>query len=324
MRLARIAALALCLFLSACQLMPTKGPTHLVHPIASVAYPDCRGDDQARFSYRKRLVFLRLDVKDRAQLLALHGIESRFAEALGERIDRNKYHPIALSDTNLQAAQPVDLHGKTMTPQKTTAELARRHRAQFVIAGEIIDMGQQQNRNYISRNYRKVKYLDRFANDPARMIVIRLDVYDGSTGMLLDHEVFKAWSKDTADLDRKTTLMGGEFMQSPLGAALDGLLEQQSEYVEALLSCIPMQAEVLRMQSSEQAVLSIGASQGLRPGDKFKVYRSMQAAGVHDQNVSQRLIGSLLIKDVYPEHALGQLEDDSGASLRQGDWVRAW
>lgn len=324
MRLARTAALFLCVLLSGCKLIPVKGATHAVYDPVAPAYPNCLADTSPRFSYRKRVLFTRLDVKSRAQLRGLYGIESRFMESLVARIDRNKYHPISQSEQLIDSVISIDLHGKVMPKSKKVVNLARQHRAQFVVSGEILDMGQQQQRSLFSRTYRSNPLLGAYTNDPERMIVIRLDVYEGSSGVLLDQQTFKAWSKDGADLNTQYTLMGERFMHTALGAALHGVLTQQQEYVSGLLSCIPLQAEIMRMAGLERAVLSVGAVQGVRPGDSFKAYRNSQPSGVHEQMVSQRSVGKLVIEEVYPEHAIGSLEAESGATLRQGDWVRAW
>lgn len=324
MRMARIAAFILCFLMAGCELIPERGVTHVVHQKASPVYPNCLADESPRFSYRKRIAFVGLDVKNRNQLRGLYGIENRYMEALSARIERARYHPIKLSHESLNTGQSVDLHGQLMTTEKKIRNLARRHRAQFVVGGEILDMGQQQVRNRFSSSYRSNPLLGAYTSDPERMIAIRLDIYDGFTGLLLDQESFNAWSKDAADLNTRHTLMGERFMHTALGLALEGLLEQQKDYVSELLSCIALQGEIRNMATMENAVLSLGASQGLRPGDQFKVYRKNQPSGIHEQSISQRSVGTLLIKDVYPEHALGQLESDSGASLRQGDWVRAW
>lgn len=324
MRMARTAALALFVFLSGCQLIPEKGPTHAVYQAAPPTYPNCLADDSPRFSYRKRLLFTRLTVKDRSHLSGLYGIESEYVESLVARVDRNKYHPLSLSDQVIDDTLSVDLHGKVMPKSKKIMSLAHQHSAQFVIGGEVIDLGQQQKRSGFSRTYRSTPVLGVYTNDPERMIVIRLDIYEGSSGLLLDQQTFKAWSKDGADLNPQFTLMGERFMHTALGAALDGILQQQESYVSGLLSCIPIQAEVTRMAGLERAVVSVGAAQGLRPGDNFKAYRNSQPSGVHEQRVSQRPIGKIIIEEVYPEHAIAALESDSGATLRQGDWVRAW
>lgn len=327
MRMARIAA-SVCLscFISGCQYIPQKikGPDHAVAAAPGVAYPNCLGDSSSRFSYRKRVLFTRLDVKNRQHLRGLYGIESRFIDSLSEHLDRNRYDAITRSDIGLSDIQAVDLHGKVMRIEKKISNLAAQYRAQFVVAGEIIDLGQQTPRSVFSRNYRSVPIVSDYTDDPKRMIVIRLDIYEAVSGELLDRETFSAWSKDDADLNQQVSLMGEYFMQTSLGVALQGVLDQQNNYVSGLLSCIPLQGQVLRMAAAEQAVLSVGASQGLRPGDSFKVYRNNESAGVHDLEVSQRAIGELTVNEVYPDYALGALSDDSGASLRQGDWVRAW
>lgn len=324
MRMARTAALFLCVLLSGCMLIPEKGVTHAVYEPAAPAYPNCLADTSPRFSYRKRVLFTRLDNKNSNQMRGLHGIESHFVESLVARIDRNRYHPISQSEQMIDSVVSVDLHGKVMPKSKKIVNLARQHSAQFVISGEILDMGQQQQRSLFSRTYRSNPVLGAYTKDPERMIVIRLDIYEGSSGLLLDQQTFKAWSKDGADLNTQYTLMGERFMHTALGAALDGVLTQQQAYVSGLLSCIPIQAEIMRMASLERAVLSVGAAQGLRPGDTFKTYRNSQPSGVHQQSVGQRSVGKLIIEEVYPEHAIGSLEPDSGSTLRQGDWVRAW
>jgi|GEM_PF-2421299 len=330
MRVARIAwSLSLILLcsslLSGClTLPPPKGPSHAVNTPPAAAFPNCLADTSTRFSFRKRVVFTRLDVQNRKNIDGLYGIQSRYVDTLSARLDRNKYQSLALSSIGLNDIEAVDLHGKSMQLQQKISNISRQYQAQFVVGGEILDMGQQYPRDRFSRLFRDYPVLKDYSQDPERLIEIRLDIYNGSTGVLLDQETFSAWSRDGADLNQSYTLMGRRFMRSAIGMALDGLIEQQSDYVSGLLSCIPLQAEVLRIASGEQGVLSVGAQQGLRPGDEFKVYRNSEPSGVHDQKVSQRSIGKIKISEVYPDFAFGSLDDESGASLRQGDWIRAW
>lgn len=324
MRLARIAALLLSVLLSGCLLIPEREPNSAVYDAKTAAYPNCLADNNPRYSYRKRVAFTRLNVTNRTRLRGLYGIESRYMDALSQRLDRNRYQPLALSELNPDSTVAVDLHGKPMSKAQKIVNLARQHRAQFVVAGELIDMAQQQPRGYFSRMYRSKPVLGLYTSDPERMIVIRLEIYEGSSGLLIDHQTFKAWSKDAADLNPQYTLMGERFMNTALGVALDGLLAQQNNYVAGLLSCIPLQLEIKHMASLEQAVLSGGAAQGLRPGDKLKITRESRPSGVHSQTSGQTVVGKLVVEEVYPEHAIGSLQEDSGASLRQGDWARAW
>lgn len=324
MRLARIATTALLVFLGGCQLIPERGLQQAVYPAPAAAYPDCRADNDPRFAFRKRVLFTRLDIRDRHQLRGLHGIETAYAKALSARLDRDRYHPVSLGSRALQTHGAIDLQGKRLTKASLIANLGREHRAQFVVGGEIIDMAQQQSRGYYSNSFRQLPLLGNYASDPERMIVVRLDIYDASSGLLVDQETFRAWSKDSADLKPLHTLMGERFMHTALGVAMNGVLEQQNEYISTLLSCMPLQTEVERMAGSEHGVLSAGAAQGLRPGDSFKVFRPTRLAGTGKRNISQRPVGRMVLNEVYAEHALGTLESDTGATLRQGDLVRVW
>lgn len=324
MRMARIAALLLCLPLGGCQILPEKGASYRVYEAPAAAYPLCPADAHLRYSYRKRVAFAQLQTRQYSRLRGLHGIESRYMATLAQRLDRGRYQPLDLSVASPSQTPALDLHGRSMSQAEKITTLAQQHRAQFVVTGEILDMAQQQPRSYLSRVYRETPLLGLYTEDPERMVVIRLDVFDGSSGQPIDQQVFTAWSRDGADLARQHTLMGERFMHTPLGQALDGLLEQQSAYIAGLLSCIPLQFEVQRMAGLEQAVLSAGAAQGLRPGDVFRVTRERRPEGLYRQPVGQRPVGELVVEEVYPEHAVGRLASGEGASLRQGDWVRAW
>ncbi len=324
MRMARIATTALCVFLGACELMPERGLQQAVYPAPAAAYPDCRQESDPRYAYRKRVVFTRLSVKNRKQLRGLHGIESEYAQALASRLDRDTYQPVSLSHQSLHTNSAIDLQGRLLSQAAGIAELARRHRAQFVVGGEIVDMGQQQRRGHYSRSFRQLPVLGNYASDPERMIVVRIDIYDGASGKLVDQETFKAWSKDGADLKPLHTLLGERFMHTPLGVAIHGVMTQQNDYISTLLSCMPLQTQIQRMANTERGVIAAGAAQGVRPGDRFRVYRPASLPGARDQNVSQRPLGKLVVEEVYPEHALGTLDTESGASLRPGDLVRVW
>jgi len=166
--------------------------------------------------------------------------------------------------------------------------------------------------------------LGSYTHDPDRTIALRLQVYDGSNGTLLDQQKFTGWSKDSADLDRQRTLLSESFMESPIGKALDKMLDQQGAYVSGLLSCIPMQSKIAQLHKRQQGVIPVGTMAGLRPGDNLMVFRADGASGVYRTSESQRQIGQATVKQVHPESALIELQENTIKSLRVGDVVRAW
>ena len=266
----------------------------------------CAAQPGSPFAFRKKVLVLNFPVANPREAADLPGLPGAWSRALQQRLAASDR--FILRDGSQHRIDPND-----PDPRSQIIALARQFDAQIVVAGQIERLNISEKQLRIGA-YKPIP----LPGDDQRDLSAQLEIFDGLSGT----PIKRALSSHTAkgDIVRHTpTPLASPFDDSDLGKALTQLLHEQGELVEDELACLPMQARILRAQLHEVHI-DAGFTSQLKPGDRLKVF---QNPGGSDQR-SEKMYGDLLIKQVFPETAIGILDGGERPDWRFNGFVRAW
>lgn len=307
----RLALVALIAALTGCAALPAveDEEADAVHAEQAVRPSVVCSDKQGNpFALRKKVLVLALPVKQVREANDLPNLDIAWSTALQQRLlssDR-----FLVRDGSRYVINPVD------DVRKQVANLARMFDAQIVIAGQITSLGVRPG----SLGLGAVGAIPLPFGD-VRAIETVLDIYDGQSGARL------------ARIDNQDEARGkvinqgggpllGDFFRTPLGEATARMLNQQVEAIKDELACLPLQAHIVRTQDGEARV-DAGFTSHLKPGDVFRVIQH-QGFPSADGGQIEKSFGNLVIKQVFPEAAIGQFQGSEQPDWRYSVMVRAW
>jgi hypothetical protein len=257
------------------------------------------------FAMRKKVLVLALPVQKPLEAVDLPGLSTAWSNALQQRMQKSDRYLIRNGSNH--AINP----NEDLRKQITT--LAEKYDAQIVIAGQITSLGMHQGRIGLGS-------LPQPFGD-MRVIEAELDVYDGQTGTRLkrlQHETdIQGEVKNTSG-----STLRGDFFRIPLGIAVNTLLERQMEDLQDELACLPLQARIV-LTAQKEVHIDAGYTSNMKPGDRLRI---LQREGFPSSEglQSEKTVGHLVIKQVYPETAVGQVEGEDQPDWKLNGFVRAW
>ena len=265
----------------------------------------CRAEPGSPFAFRKKVLFLSMPVARPFEAVDLPDLPVAWSQALQQRVqvsdrflirDGSRYH----LDPNRDTRQQI-------------IELAQRFDAQFVVAGSIVGA-------HGSRGRFELGPFATLPNPAAnqRVIDTELRVYDGLNGTLLQQVTHREEILGRIDNPGRATLRG-DFFQTPLGEAMERLIDLQGETVEDELACLPMQARIVHTEDYRLEI-DAGFTSNLAPGDRLRIVQRRGPPG----SGRETGVGELVINEVFPESAVGHISSDQRPDWRFGGWVRAW
>jgi hypothetical protein len=200
--------------------------------------------------------------------------------------------------------------------------ISRQQDAQFVLSGVIRDF-KIESAEYVrgSGILAEIKSLTR---DMVARRSIGIDVYvhDGFTGALLFQQRYLESVVGDVSLPAGYTVASERFNDTPVGHKIQQIINQASEDIRRLLSCYPFASRVLQVSNTE-VVISAGAQDKIKPGDRFLIYPfAMNSNGKTAAITNSSAI--LTINNVNATTAVGQLDKDNLTfSTHPGDWVKS-
>jgi hypothetical protein len=260
------------------------------------------------FAMRKKVLVLALPVQKPLEAVDLPGLSTAWSIALQQRLQKSDRY--LLRNGSHHAINPND----DLRKQITT--LAQQYDAQIVIGGQITSLGMHHGRIGLG----SLGSLPQPFGD-MRVIETELDVYDGQTGTRLkrlQHETdIQGEVKNTSG-----STLRGDFFRIPLGIAVNSLLERQMEDLQDELACLPLQARIV-LTAEKEVHIDAGFTSNMKPGDRLRI---LQREGFPSSEglQSEKTVGHLVIKQVYPETAVGQVEGEDQPDWKLNGFVRAW
>jgi hypothetical protein len=260
------------------------------------------------FALRKKVLVLALPVQKPFDAIDLPGLATAWSSALQQRMQKSDRYLIRNGGNH--AINPHD----NLRQQIST--LAQQFDAQIVVAGQITNLGIHQSRIGLG----SLGSLPRPFGD-IRVIETELDIYDGQTGTRLNRLNHTTEIKGDVKNTSGSTLRGG-FFQIPLGVAVDALLNKQVEDLQDEIACLPLQARIV-LTTQKEVHIDVGYTSNIKPDDRLRI---LQREGFPSSEglQSEKSVGHLVIKKVYPETAVGQVESENQPDWKLNGFVRAW
>jgi len=146
--------------------------------------------------------------------------------------------------------------------------IASRSSVQYVLHGSI-----QMNDNAFSTLSDVANYLDfRVMGKRDRDIYMALSIYDGVTGARLANSTFRLETEVARYYQRNLADIDSARLEDVMGENIAELIVAQANFVEATMSCMPLQAQVVR-KYRDTLILDVGSYHGVQVGDQFKIAR---------------------------------------------------
>ncbi|WP_346286668.1 flagella assembly protein FlgT middle domain-containing protein [Zoogloea sp.] len=183
-------------------------------------------------------------------------------------------------------------------------DAARRHRAQYVLAG-------------------RFRSLALAADEKSREVDLEALILDASSGVCVARQRFRRVAQGKVKIPGTVVFGSADHYATDFGKAYAAVLDDMARWAEATTSCLPFSARVIR--SGKDAVhLDAGAEQGLAPGDLLSAFRPdrqpVVTPGGEILGLEKRPLGEVVITTVYPRFAIARLQTPApDLQLEAGD-----
>ena len=262
--------------------------------------------------------FTRTEV-DSSKAGGLHQVEEGLPSLLSQQLQTRHaiLTPVQLSQG---LAAPGDANGLRVTNQ--VQQLARTHRTQFVVTGEILDMSMAHPgatyapglyTRFVNGVHDTFGFKTRF-DKRDRHFSFHLNLRDGFTGQVLfqkRYDTVGIWGiSSRRDVDFGSAL----FWESDYGEQVSGLVSKAGAELAAAIQCQPYITRVESRPSQQQILLHSGANNGLRAGDTLALYQLVvQPINGEYQLYDTRLVDRqtrIELREVYPSHSVAVISSD--------------
>lgn len=275
-----------------------------VEPIKSAVIDFCNPEQGAPFSYRKKVAVLATEPLQPQDASDLPGLAVGWSELLQQRLSESgRLLMVNASDQHLHTGA---------LQQEWIVALANRLDVQFVMAVRFHNL-------HTSRNQFGVGSYTIPSLWMRRQIDAELMIFDGLYGTQIA-SIFYAAQAEGSESEvinsARSPLLRGAFITTPLGEALNSVLNAEVEHGLKKLACLPLMARVIKVSGDNLYISTSGAAL-IHPGDTLQLFRL-------SGQVESRL-GAVEIIKVFPESAVAVYKGQGGApKFSEGLRVRAW
>ncbi len=279
--------------------------------------------------YRKHLGILGFSLQNHSQAAigGLQGVERGIASQLATNL-------VASKEVLIHEASNIRLFGELINaPTSATHErtltkavdAARELGVQFVVSGIVRDISLRTPDSYANDLITNtLRYWE--LNDLERNFVVDMFVHDGFSGAILFEQRYAVSGEWIADRYQQLPFMSSAFLDLDYGQKVAQLLGRMAQDIEANVSCQPFMTRIARVED-RTILFESGANSGIRPGDRFQIYRTRQLfsgtrfQGTHLADVKQ----VLQVSQVQPEFSLGRLNTDpTRLNIQEDDVLVRW
>ena len=278
--------------------------SEVVEPAKPVEVDFCDPEQGAPFSYRKKVAVLATELLQPQDAGDLPGLTARWSELLQQRLNESgRLLVVNASDQHLHSG-PLQ--------QEWIVALANRLDVQFVVAVRFHNL-------HTSRNQFGVGRYTIPSLRMRRQVDAELMIFDGLYGTQIA-SVFYATQAEGSESEvinlARSPLLRGAFITTPLGEALNSVLNAEVEQGLKKLACLPLMARVTKVVGDSLYISTSGAAL-IRPGDILQLFRL-------SGQIESRL-GAVEVIKVFPESAVAVYKGEGGApKYSEGLRVRAW
>ena len=193
--------------------------------------------------------------------------------------------------------------------------LAQKTGSQFVLLGQITDMGMQES------GASGLKFWQ--DNYPTRHFTLNVHLINGITGAVVLDENFSTHAAWDFDLYASVDVNSQSFWRSAYAANIGSLLQGIAQKIDESVSCLPAYGRILQVDN-DQLRVNIGSSQGVKQGDSLTLFQMSQFYDSQGQLHSQYQIHpfKVIVTQVFTDTAVLKAEDNAPlANIQANDFV---
>ncbi len=295
----------------------------------------CQAKTDPQYLYRKRVAVLAFDINSPKSAVDLPFIERDYAQALFERLNRDRFILTDATHTRLLVKSDGVSGYEVPLIAEQVVGLAKQLNVQFIVTGKIVDVSTYEGRTDIGRLFRGLPHLGvvdpkhffRKVDGDGRQLVVELQIYDGLNGAPVYRDVFPVAIDGEYLNHHNVAMRHSSFLtKGAFGEAAVDMLEKQAGVVAEELTCLPMVSTVRRVNNA-LVHINVSVESKIIPGDRFKVFRRVVIGtnpnGQYEFDFEYH--GHLTVTRVGPTKSMGILDRGYSAyELTPGDIVQAW
>ncbi|OZG71156.1 hypothetical protein BTA51_22540 [Hahella sp. CCB-MM4] len=287
----------------------------------------CAGMQTNQYRRHVALLSFALENQTQASVGGLYDIDRELPTALNGML-LNSPRLLVSQASHIQLYQELVNAPTHETEQRTLTKAvdeARKLGVQFIVSGVVRDVSLRSPDAY---NRSIVKNVSRWLtlSDLERVFVVDLFIHDGFSGAIMFEKRYSTIGEWDADPEQNRPLLSAEFRELDYGKKVANVLHSMAADIEANLSCQPFMTRITRVEG-RNILFEAGANSGIRPGDRFQIYRSRQLydgtrfQGTHLADMKLALQVGL----VQPEMSSGDLSlDPTRINIQADDVVVSW
>ncbi len=242
----------------------------------------------------------------------LYQVEQQVPQLLSQQLvgKHTTIAPIQLD----QSLPTADTTSEAQLSQMTQ-RLASRHRSQFILSGEIVDMSMATPdatynpslfTRFVNGFFDVIEAKNRF-DKRDRLFSFQLHLRDGFTGQELlvkRYDTYGIWGT-RGQVGFGTPL----FWKTDYGQQINGLVNLAAKDVSQAINCQPFIAQIDSRPGQTQFILQGGTNNGLRRGDTLTLHQLViQGSETRYQEQDVRLVNrnvAIELREVYASHSVG-------------------
>lgn len=245
--------------------------------------------------------------------------------------DRGALHALDATRTSLYQDPRRAPSAETAQQRLTTSvALATELGAQYVISGVVRDLAMiGEAQDDIRTAPSEARWLSLVGYNEAsrdRRFVLDVYVHDGLSGAMLFQRSYATEGDWNRKRTEKTGFASPQFWASGYGQQVRDLLVGVVDDVDEVLRCQPFMARIVKA-SGNRLHIEASAGTGIRPGDKFQVYRTgtFYNLDLEPRTELNDMSTEVVVKQVQPQFVVAEMKlGAEHLAIQRDDLVIAW
>jgi len=213
----------------------------------------------------------------------------------------------------------------------TSVALATQLGAQYVVSGVVrdlsmVDSAPEKSIGSTSRMNPWLTLIGMENDSHRRQFAMDVFVHDGLSGAMLFHRTYSASGEWTRANTEATGFATPQFWKTPYGDEVKELLTGVVDDVDEVLRCQPFMARIVQARG-KRLHIEASAGAGIRPGDKFQVYRTgtFYNLDLEPRTELSDMATEVVVKQVQPQFVVAEMQlSAEHLSIQRDDMVIAW
>ena len=265
-----------------------------------------------------------------ATLGRLQNIEQDLPRVLVNTLN-NRGATHALDATRTSLFQDPRRAPSAETPQQrltTSVSLATQLGAQYVVSGVVRDMAMQgearEAKSGIGDSWLSLAGFEPQSSE--RQFVLDVFVHDGLSGAMLFQRSYSTSGDWDIERQQAVGFASPAFWNTGYGEEVRGLLSSVVDDLDEVLRCQPFMARVVKARGNRLHI-EASAGAGIRPGDKFQVYRTstFYNLDLEPRTELSDMATEVVVKQVQPQFVVAEMKYTAEhLAIQRDDMVIAW